>query len=132
MYLLLVHCLFERFVNLYLFSMFVNNDTCCASVLLFRSNCPYKCRNNCQMFAIRHVWYNAFVNLQCFIKCCSEIMKSFSCRMGFYFVCQLEWYFTFMQSLFFLWWKLHVFGYWTFVWSIDFYSNWQGQGPYTV
>jgi hypothetical protein len=23
------------------------------------------------MFAIRHVWYNAFVNLQCIIKCCS-------------------------------------------------------------
>jgi hypothetical protein len=46
------------------------------SVLLFRTNCPYECRNNCQMFAIRHVWYNAFVNLQCFIKCCSEIMKS--------------------------------------------------------
>jgi hypothetical protein len=28
------------------------------------------------MFAIRHAWYNAFVNLQCIIKCCSEIMKS--------------------------------------------------------
>jgi hypothetical protein len=76
LYLLLVHCLFEMFVNMYLFSMFVNNHTCCASVLLFRTNCLYKCRNNCQMIAIRHVWYNAFVNLECIIKCCSEIMKS--------------------------------------------------------
>jgi hypothetical protein len=57
--------------------MWLHNHTCCASVLLFRTNCPYECRNNCQMFAIRHVWYNAFVNLQCIIKCCSEIMKSF-------------------------------------------------------
>ena len=76
MYLLLVHCLFERFVNMYLFSMFVNNHTCCASVLLFRINRPYECRNNCQMFAIRHVWYNAFVNVQCIIECRPEIMKS--------------------------------------------------------
>ena len=53
MYLLLVHCLFERFVNMYLFSMFVNNHICCALVLLFRTNCPCECRNNCQMFAIR-------------------------------------------------------------------------------
>ena len=45
MYLLLVHCLFERFVNMYLFSMFVNNHICCALVL-FGTNCPYECRNN--------------------------------------------------------------------------------------
>ena len=43
MYLLLVHCLFERFVNMYLFSMFVNNQICCALVLLFGTNCPYEC-----------------------------------------------------------------------------------------
>jgi hypothetical protein len=32
-------------------------------------------------------------------------------------------------------WIMHckyVFGYWTFVWFIDFYSSWQDQGPYTV
>ena len=60
MYLLLVHCLFERFVNMYLFSMFVNNHICCALVLLFGTNCPYDCRNNCQMFAIRHVIFYLF------------------------------------------------------------------------
>ena len=76
LYLLLVHCLFERFVNMYLFSMFVNYHTCCALVLLFRTNCLYECRNKCQMFPIRHVWYNAFVNLQCIIQCSLEIMKS--------------------------------------------------------
>ena len=75
LYLLLVHCLFERFVNMYLFSMFVNYHTCCGLVLLFGTNCPYECRNNCQMFTIRHVWYNAFVNLQCIIQCGLEIMK---------------------------------------------------------
>ena len=138
---MLVHCLFERFVNMNLFSMFVNNHTCCASVLLFRTNCPYECRNNCQMFAIRHVWYNVFVNLQ---ECCSEIIKSlpvwptvlfeaailfaqmmywscdtfilgkikesFSCRVGFYFVCQLKWYFIFLQSFFFLPWNYMCLG----------------------
>ena len=59
MYLLLVHCLFVRFVNVYLFSMFVNNHTC-ALVLLFGTNCPYECRNNCQMFAIRRVIFYLF------------------------------------------------------------------------
>jgi hypothetical protein len=49
MYLLLVHCLFERFVNMYLFSMFVNNHIC-----------PYECRNNCQLFAIRRVIFYLF------------------------------------------------------------------------
>jgi hypothetical protein len=42
LYLLLVHCLFERFVNMYLFSMFVNNHTC-ALVLLFRNVCYQTC-----------------------------------------------------------------------------------------
>ena len=60
MYLLLVHCLFEKFVNMYLFSMFVNNHTCCALVSLFGTNCPYECRNNCQMFAIRRVIFYLF------------------------------------------------------------------------
>jgi hypothetical protein len=32
--------------------MFVNNHTC-ALVLLFGTNCPYECRNNCQMFAVK-------------------------------------------------------------------------------
>jgi hypothetical protein len=60
LYLLLVHYLFERFVNMYLFSMFVNNHTC-ALVLLFGTNCPYECRNNCQMLAIRRfIFYNLF------------------------------------------------------------------------
>jgi hypothetical protein len=71
------NCLFERFVNMYLLSMFVNYNTC-ALVLLFGSNYPYRCRNNCWMFAIRHVWYNAFVNFECIIECHSEIMKSLS------------------------------------------------------
>ena len=76
LYLLLVHCLFERFVCMCLFSMFVNYHTCCALVLLLGTNCLCECRNNCQMIAIRHVWYNAFVNLQCIIQCRPEIMKS--------------------------------------------------------
>jgi hypothetical protein len=76
LYLLLVHCLFERFVNMYLFSLFFNYHTCCALVLLFGTNCLYECWNNCQLFAIRHAWYNAFVNLQCIIQCGHEIMKS--------------------------------------------------------
>ena len=59
MYLLLVHCLFERFVNMFLFSMFVNNQIGCALVL-FRTNCPYECRNNCEMFAIRRVIFYLF------------------------------------------------------------------------
>jgi hypothetical protein len=97
MYLLLVHCLFEKFVNMYLFSMFVNNHTCCALVLLFGTNCPYECRNNCQMFAIRRVIFYLFA-------------------------------ITFFPAV-----KLHVFGYWTFVWFIDFYSiSWQGQGRYIL
>jgi len=75
LYVLLLHCLFERFINMYLLSMFVNYHTCCALVLLLGTNCPYECRNNCWMFAIRHVWYNAFVNLQCIIECRPEIMK---------------------------------------------------------
>jgi hypothetical protein len=45
---------FWKVCKLYIFSMFVNNHTC-ALVLLFGTNCPYECRNNCQMFAIRHV-----------------------------------------------------------------------------
>ena len=61
MYLLLVHCLFERFVNMYLFSMFVNNHTC-ALVLLFGTNC--------QMFAIRRVIFYLFAISFFF---CSEI-----------------------------------------------------------
>jgi hypothetical protein len=40
--------------------MFVNNHTCCALVLLFGTNCPYKCRNNCQIFAIRRVIFYLF------------------------------------------------------------------------
>ena len=76
MYLLLLRCLFERFVNMYLLSMFVNYHTCCGLVLLFGTNCLCECRNNGQMFAIRHVWYNAFVNLQCIIECRPEIRKS--------------------------------------------------------
>ena len=39
--------------------MFVNNHTC-ALVLLFGTNCPYECRNNCQMFAIRRVIFSFF------------------------------------------------------------------------
>jgi hypothetical protein len=39
--------------------MFVNNQTC-ALVLLFGTNCPYECRNNCQMFAIRLVIFYFF------------------------------------------------------------------------
>jgi hypothetical protein len=39
--------------------MFVNNHTC-ALVLLFGINCPYECRNNCQMFAIRRVIFYFF------------------------------------------------------------------------
>jgi hypothetical protein len=39
--------------------MFVNNHTC-ALVLLFGTNCPYECRNNCQMFAIRRVIFYFF------------------------------------------------------------------------
>jgi hypothetical protein len=54
-----IHCLFERYVNIYLFSMFVNNHIC-ALVLLFGTNCPYECRNNCQKFAIRHVIFYLF------------------------------------------------------------------------
>ena len=46
---------------MYLFSMFVNNNTC-ALVLLFGTNCPYECRNNCQMFAIRRVIFYLFSN----------------------------------------------------------------------
>ena len=34
------------------------------------------------------------------------------------------WYFTFFFNLFFPGVKLPVFGYWTFVWIIDFYSSW--------
>ena len=59
LYLLLVHCLFERFVNMYLFSMFVNIYTC-ELVLLFGTNGPFECRNNCQMFAIRRVIFYLF------------------------------------------------------------------------
>jgi hypothetical protein len=44
--------------------------------LLFGTNCPHEYRINCWMFAIRHVWYNAFVNLQCIIQCVTEIVKS--------------------------------------------------------
>ena len=62
LYLLLVHCLFERFVNMYLFSMFVNIYTC-ELVLLFGTNGPFECRNNCQMFAIRRVIFYFFFNL---------------------------------------------------------------------
>jgi hypothetical protein len=40
--------------------MFVNNHTC-ALVLLFGTNCPYECRNNCQMFAIRPVIFYIFL-----------------------------------------------------------------------
>jgi hypothetical protein len=40
--------------------MFVNNHTC-ALVLLFGTNCPYECRNNCQMFAIRRVIFYFFL-----------------------------------------------------------------------
>ena len=76
MYILFLLCLFERFVNMYLLSMFVNYHTCCALVLLFGTNCSHEYRNNCWMFAIRHVWYNAFVNLQCIIQCVTEIVKS--------------------------------------------------------
>ena len=76
MYLLLLRCLFERFVNMYLLSMFVNYHTCCGLVLFSGTNCLCECRNNGQMFAIRHVWYNAFVNLQCIIECRPEIRKS--------------------------------------------------------
>ena len=39
--------------------MFVNNHTC-ALVFLFGTNCPYECRNNCQMFAIRRVIFYFF------------------------------------------------------------------------
>jgi hypothetical protein len=39
--------------------MFVNNHTC-ALVLLYGTNCPYECRNNCQMFAIRRVIFYLF------------------------------------------------------------------------
>jgi hypothetical protein len=39
--------------------MFVNNHTC-ALVLLFGTNCSYEWRNNCQMFAIRHVIFYFF------------------------------------------------------------------------
>ena len=41
--------------------MIVDYHTCAlvllfrTMVLLFRTNCPYECRNNCQMFAIRRV-----------------------------------------------------------------------------
>ena len=87
----LFHCLFEMFVNMYLFSMFVNIHTC-ALVLLFGTNCPYECRNNCQMFAIRCVIFYLFA-------------------------------ISFFPGV-----KLHVFGYWTLAWFIDFYSSWQGQG----
>jgi hypothetical protein len=62
MYLLFVHnhnCLFERFVNMYLFSMFVNNHICCALVLLFGTNCPYECRNNWCLLS--DVWYFTFL-----------------------------------------------------------------------
>jgi hypothetical protein len=69
LYLLLVHCIFERFVNMYLFSMFVNNHTC-ALMLLFGTNCPYECRNNCQMFAIRRVIFYLFA---IFFFSCGEI-----------------------------------------------------------
>ena len=44
---------------MYLVSMFVNNHTC-ELVLLFGTNCPYECRNNCQMFAIRRVIFYLF------------------------------------------------------------------------
>jgi hypothetical protein len=69
------NCLYERFVNMYLLSITLNYHTCCG-LMLFGNNCPYECRNNCWMFAIRHVWYNAFVNVQCIIECRPEIMKS--------------------------------------------------------
>jgi hypothetical protein len=44
---------------MYLFSMFINNHTC-ELVLLFGTNCPCECRNNCQMFAIRRVIFYLF------------------------------------------------------------------------
>jgi hypothetical protein len=61
---------------MYLLSITVNYHTCCGLVLLFGNNCPYECRNNCRMSALRHVWYNAVVNLQCIIECRPESMKS--------------------------------------------------------
>ena len=54
MYLLRV----ERFVYMYLFLMFVNNHTC-ELVLLFGTNCPYKCRNNWCLHS--DVWYFTFL-----------------------------------------------------------------------
>ena len=42
--------------------MFVNNHTC-TFLLLFETNCPYDCRNNCQMFAIRHVIFYFFQSI---------------------------------------------------------------------
>ena len=77
MYLLLVHCLFERFVNMYLFSMFVNNHTC-KLVLLFRTNCPYECRNNWCLLS--DVWYFTFLQSLFFLRWnykCSSIEPLF-------------------------------------------------------
>ena len=39
-----------------------------------------------------------------------KIKERLSCRVGFYFVCQLVWYFTFLQSLFFLRWNYMCLG----------------------
>ena len=44
---------------MYLFLMFVNIHSC-ALELLFGTNGPYECRNNCQMFAIRRVIFYLF------------------------------------------------------------------------
>ena len=56
MYLLLVHRLFERFVNMYLFSMFVNNHICCCSELIVHTNAgiTVKC-------LLSDVWYFTFL-----------------------------------------------------------------------
>jgi hypothetical protein len=42
---------------MYLFSMFVNNHTC--ELVLFGTNCPYKCRNNWCLHS--DVWYFTFL-----------------------------------------------------------------------
>jgi len=44
---------------MYLFLMFVNIHSC-ALVLLFGTNGPYECRNNCQMFAMSRVIFYLF------------------------------------------------------------------------
>jgi hypothetical protein len=67
MYLLLVHCLFERFVNMYLFSMFVNNHICCALVLLFGTNCPCECGITVKCLLL-DVWYFTFLQSLFFLR----------------------------------------------------------------